>query len=104
MKFQIIVSANAASVVPNLGEGRHCNLALTMAAGEYLSQMGHAFVLTQNLANYPPKMDTVQEKALRTDIFQQNQLLFCGYTAINGYIKKQIITSVEEVFLSPIKN
>ena len=48
-------------------------------------------------------MGTAQEKAVRTERFKHKQALLQQYTAVSGYIKKQIIHSVEPVLLYPIK-
>ena len=43
-----LISSNAASVVPNLGRGRHGHIALSMTMEEYLSQAGHTFLPPHN--------------------------------------------------------
>ena len=70
-----------------------------MAAEEYRAHKGFAFVLTHNLGNYPQSMGSAQEQALGTEKFQQNQAIFCKYTAVDGALKNQIVTAVEPVFL-----
>ena len=55
-----------------------------------------------NLGEYPQSMGSAQEQALRTEKFRQNQSLFCNYTAVDRASKKQIVTAVEPVFLSPL--
>ena len=64
--------------------------------------MGYAFVPPHNPGNYPPKMGTAREQALRTKRFQQKHALLRRYTAMEGYQKKQIITMVQPVFLFPL--
>ena len=49
-------------------------------------------------------MGNSQEQVLRTDKFRQNKALIRKYTAVDGSLKKQIITAVEPVFLSPLVN
>ena len=49
-------------------------------------------------------MVTAQEQALGTEGFRQNQVLFRCFTTTNEAIKKQIITSVEQIFFLPIKD
>ena len=46
-----ILRSNAASISSNLGGGHHDHLALTMAAGEYLSQTRHMFIPPHNPGN-----------------------------------------------------
>ena len=75
-----------------------------MAADNYLEQTGHAFVSPHNLGEYPPTLGTTQENPLRTERFCQSQALFKWYTAVDGELKKQIITTVEHVFMYPIKD
>ena len=48
IKNNRIISANAASVVYNLGRGLHGHLVLTMAIEDYLFQTGHVFVPPHN--------------------------------------------------------
>ena len=43
-----LVSVNLASMVSNLGGGRHGHIALTMASKEYTAHTGYAFVLPHN--------------------------------------------------------
>ena len=64
-----LISVNAASVVSNLGGGRHRHLVLTMTAMEYIEQMGYAFVTPHKPGVYPPTMGTAQEQALRNERF-----------------------------------
>ena len=47
-------------------------------------------------------MGNAQEQALGTEKFRQNQALFRKYTAVDRAFKKQIVTAVEPVFLSPL--
>ena len=47
-------------------------------------------------------MGNAQEQVLGTEKFRQNQALFRKYTAMYGALKKQIVTAVEPVFLSPL--
>ena len=47
-------------------------------------------------------MGISQEKVLETKKFRQNQALFRKYTAMYVALKKQILTAVEPVFLSPL--
>ena len=47
-------------------------------------------------------MVNAQEQALGTEKFRKNQALFRKYTAVDGALKNQIITTVELVFLSPL--
>ena len=65
-----------ASVVLNLGGGRHSHLTLTITAEDYLDQTGHEFVPLHNPGYYPPTMATVQEQALGTKRFRKYQALF----------------------------
>ena len=84
-----LVSVNMASVVLNLGGGRHRHLALTMTRTEYTSQMGFDFVPQNNPGDYIPTMGTAQEQALVYDNLRQNQALFRKYTAIDGAFKNR---------------
>ena len=47
-------------------------------------------------------MDTTQYQALGTKRFQNNQALFKIYTAVDGALKKKIVTTVQPVFLYPL--
>ena len=47
-------------------------------------------------------MVNAQEQALGTENFQQNQTLFLKYTIVDGAFKKQVITAMVPVFLSPL--
>ena len=47
-------------------------------------------------------MRTSLEKALGTKRFQQNQAIFRRYTSVDGYLKNQIVTTVQTVFLYPL--
>ena len=97
-----LISGNAASVATNLGGGRNGHLTLTMRAGYYMEQTGFAFVPPHNPCDYPQRMRSAQEQALGTEIFRSNQALFQKYTAVDGTLKKHIVTAVEPVFLSPL--
>ena len=73
-----------------------------MTAKEYMEQTGFAFVPPHNPGDCPQSMGSAQEQATGTEKFQQNQALFCKYTVVEGALKKQIVTAVEPVFLSPL--
>ena len=47
-------------------------------------------------------MVNAQEQVLGTENFRQNQALSQKYTAMDGALKKQIVTAVELFFLSPL--
>ena len=47
-------------------------------------------------------MGNSQKQTLRIEKFQQNQLLFWKYIAVDGALKNQIITAVEPVFQLPL--
>ena len=96
-----LISGNAASVASILGGVLHRHLELTMTAEEYMEQTGFTFVPHHKPGNYPHSMGSAQEQALRTEKFRQYQALFRKYTAVDGALKKQIVTAVEPVFLSP---
>ena len=68
----------------------------------FMEQTGFVFVPPYNPGNLPQITGSAQEQLLRTEKFQQNQALFCNYTAVDGYLKKQIVTSMEPVFLYPM--
>ena len=97
-----LISRNAASMASNLGGGRHGHLSLTMMAEEYMEQTVFAFLPPYNPGNCPQRMGSSQEQVLGTEKFQQNQVMFCKYTAVDRALKKQIVTAVEPVFLSPL--
>ena len=97
-----LLSGNAASMASNLAGGRHGHLALTMTAVEYRALIVFVFVLPQNLGDYPQSMGSYQEQALGTEKFRQNQALFRKYTPVDRALKKQIVTTMEPVFLSPL--
>ena len=97
-----LVSGNVASVLPNLGGGRHRYLTLPITSEDYKSQTGFSFVLPHNPGNYPPTIGNSQDQTLGTENFQQNQALFQKYTAADRALKKQIITTVEPFLLYPL--
>ena len=99
-----LVSGNATSVVLNLRGGRHGHLTLTMTADEYKTQTEFAFVPPHNPGDYPQSMVNAQEQALGTENSRQNQALFQKYTAVDGSLKKKVITEVEPVFIFPMVN
>ena len=86
----------------NLRGGWYGHLMLTMTAEDYLVHMGHTFIPPHNPVNYPPTIGTTQYQALGTKRFQQNQAIFQRYTPVYRAIKKQIVTAVQPVFLSPV--
>ena len=43
------------------------HLVLTMIAKDYMAPTGYKFLLPHSPRDYPPKMGTKQEQALRTD-------------------------------------
>ena len=47
-------------------------------------------------------METTQEQALRNEQSWKNQALFKRYASVDGAPKKQIVTAVHPVFLSPL--
>ena len=55
-----------------------------------------------NPGNYSQIMVNAQEQALGNEKFRQNKALFRKYTAEDGALKKQIVKTVEPVFLSPL--
>ena len=67
-----------------------------------MQQTGFAFVPPHNPGDYLQIMGSAQEQALGTEKFQQNQALFRKYTAVDGFLKKQIVPVVGPVFLSPL--
>ena len=73
-----------------------------MTAEEYRAQTGFAFVTPHKPGDYPQSMGSAQEQALRTEKFRQKQALFCKYTFVDGALKKQIVTAVEPLLLSPL--
>ena len=97
-----LISGNAASVVSYLRGGQQEHLALKIKAEEYMEQIRSAFVLPYNPCKYPQSMGNSQEQALGTEKFRKDQALFRKYTALDGASKKQIITTVEPVLLSPL--
>ena len=62
-----------------------------MTAEEYMEQTRFEFMPPNNPGNYPQRMESAQEQALGTGKFQQNQVLFCKYTFVDGYLKKNIV-------------
>ena len=65
-------------------------------------QRGHAFIPLHKPSNYPLMMGTAQEQAIGAKRFRKNQALFRRCTDVDGVIKKQIVTVVHPVFLSPL--
>ena len=53
-----------------------------------MAQTGYAFVPPHNPRNYPLTMGTAQEQALRTETFQQNQVLFRRFTYVEIALPK----------------
>ena len=97
-----LVSGNGAPVLWNLEGGRNRHLALTMTSKEYSAQTGLAFAPPHKRGDYLPTIGDTQEQALIIEKFRKNQALFQKYTAVDIAFKKQIITAVEPVFLSPL--
>ena len=91
-----LTSRNAAS---NLRGGRYGHITLTMTADEYMSHTGCAFATPHNPVNEPPTMGTAQDQALRTKRFQQNQAIFRRCTTVEREVQKQIVMTVQSVFL-----
>ena len=73
-----------------------------MTSEYYTSQTGFEFVPPHNPGGYSTTMVNAQEQALGTEKFRKNQALFRKYTAVDGALKNQIITTVELVFMSPL--
>ena len=86
----------------NLKGVRHIHLVLKMMDKEYMEHTGFVFLSSHNPGDCPQSMGSAQKQALVTQQFQQNQALFRNYIAMDGSLKKQIVTSVEPVFLSPL--
>ena len=82
-----LISRKSASMASNLRGGRHVHLMKIMTAKEYMAQMGYTFLPSHKTGTYPPTMGTAQEKALRTERFQQNQALFRRYTTVDRALK-----------------
>ena len=97
-----LISGNATFVASNLGGGRNGHLTINMTAEDYLAQMVHIFVTTNNPRDYPKTMGTAQEQALRTKRLRQNQALFQCCTAIDRSTKNKIVTAVQPIFMSPL--
>ena len=97
-----LISGNAESVTSNLRGLQHEHPVPTMTDKEYRAHTGFAFVPPHNPDDYPKIMGNAQEQAPVTENFRQNQALFQKYTAMDGALKKQIVTAVEPVFLSPL--
>ena len=88
IKLHQLVRGDAVSMSLKLGGGRHGHLTVTMKSEEYMAHTGFAFVMSYNLGNYPTTNGNGIEQALRTDEFQQNQVLFQKYTAVDQALKK----------------
>ena len=73
-----------------------------MTTKDYMEQTGFVFVLSHNPGDYPQIMGSAQEQALGTEKIRPKQASFRKYIAVGGAFNKQIITSVEPVFLSPL--
>ena len=97
-----LVSGNVASVASKLIGGQKGNLTLTVTTKEYMIQTGFEFVHPHNPGNYPRSMVNDQEQAPETEKFRESQALFWKYIAVQGSFKKQIIMTVEPLFLSPL--
>ena len=66
------------------------------------SHYGMHVCATSQPQKLPPIVGNDQEQALRTERFQQNQILFRQYTTMDTEITKQIIMLMQPVFLSPL--
>ena len=102
IKLHMLISRNVASMIYDLRGGLHRHLTLTMTVYYYIVQKGYTFLSYHNHGNYPTTIGTNQEKYLRTKRFQQNQTLFRRCTALDRALKKQIVTAVQPVLLSPL--
>ena len=60
------IRGNVASMVSNLGGGRHGQLVLTLTDVEYKEEKVCAFVMPHNPGNYPQSMGSAQEQALES--------------------------------------
>ena len=49
-------------------------------------------------------MRDAQDQTIGTERFQVNQALFCRYTTLDIQINKQLITAMEPIFMSLIKD
>ena len=78
-----LVRGNSVSVDLNLRGGRHGHLGMKITAEDYREHTGFAFVPSHNPDDYPNSMGYAQEQAPGTEKFQQNQALFCKYTAVD---------------------
>ena len=67
-----------------------------------MEQTGFALVPPHSPGDYPQIMGSTQEQALKTEKLRQNQALFRKYTAVDGALKKMIVTVAEPLFLSPL--
>ena len=85
----------------NLGGGQHRHLGMTMTNEYYGAKMGFVFVPPHNPGDYRPNMVNSQDQAFGTETFQTNQGLFRKYTAVDRYLKKNIM-AVELVLLSSL--
>ena len=65
-----------------------------MTAEEYMEQTEFAFLPSHNPGNYPHSMGSAQEQALGTEKFRKPKALFRNYTAVDGALKKQVVTAV----------
>ena len=83
-----LVSGNTAYVASNFRGGRHEDLMLMMTSEEYKTQTIFLFVPMHNPGDYPQSIGNVQEQALGTEKFRQNQALLRKYTAVDGAFKK----------------
>ena len=102
IKLHRSISGNIASVLSNLGGGRHKHLALKMTSEDYVAHTRFEFVPLHNLDYYPPTIGNARDQGRGSENLRQNQAQFRKYTDVDGALKKQIITAVEPVFLFPV--
>ena len=96
-----LVIENTVSVVPNLGGGRHRHIVLTMTAKEYRSQTGFFCAAAQPWRLPIEHGERPRTSAWKWKVPTKLSTIFQIYRHRRS-LKNQIVTAVEQVFLSPL--
>lgn len=99
------LNENAGSVDCNFGGGRHGWLGLTISPVMYLQLTGHQFIPPVNPGIVPniPANATRNEAAIITNDFNAFKKQFTEMKQMDTALKNQIISFVEDIYLSPLK-
>jgi len=95
---------NAAAVTSNLGGGKHGHLALILSDKDFLEEAKHAFEAPKNPGDDPPTTTKPEDQPSVNDRHKRQQRIFEKYGNTDKALKKQIEATVEEDFLSTLRN